>query len=124
MKFVVKLLEEEGYAIDVIDGVDKLKNSLQRKTYDLILLDIMMPPKEDFSLRETHGGIITGKEVFYRIIREKAPQIPVIVITALSDQYELGARTREELEKDEQIRYYFIKPVDMEDLIGRIGEII
>ena len=46
----------------------------------LIILDIMMPHSGRFDRNETDSGMKSGL-VFYRRIRESAPDLPVIILT-------------------------------------------
>ncbi len=97
--FVIQGLESEGYqATHKIDGLAGLDTALNA-SFDLILLDIMLPGK-------------SGTEIV-QIIREKGIKTPVIMLTAkseLSDKllgFSLGADD------------YLAKPFFMEELIAR-----
>ena len=50
----------------------------------LLILDIMMPPGEAFTLEETENGLRSGV-LFYDVIRKKKPALPVILLTNISD---------------------------------------
>jgi len=64
-------LVNEGYNVDsVYDGKDAIE-SLKRKTYDVLLLDLEM--------REVHG------EKVLSFVKENQPSVQVIVLTAKSD---------------------------------------
>ena len=61
-------LSEEGYKVDwVADGRQALAYN-QNYTYDLVLLDIMLPYIDGFEVAEQ--------------IRKKDPQIPILILTA------------------------------------------
>ena len=96
-------LEKEGFKVDwVLDGETALEK-VNRSLYDLIILDIMLPK-------------IDGIEVCRRI-RERTKDIPVIMLTALSDEktkitsFNYGADD------------YLTKPFSIRELIARIGAI-
>src|SRR3954471_4946936 len=66
---VTKALEKYGFTVETaVDGVDALRK-LDRATYDLMVLDVMMPRLDGF------GGI-------EKISGEKAPK--VLIMTAAS----------------------------------------
>lgn len=65
------ILEKEDYQVEEAeDGIQTLEMIEEKKDFDLIILDIMMPGKN-------------GKEVLKEI--RKTSQIPVIMLTALGD---------------------------------------
>jgi len=65
--FVKEALELEGMKVDVaFDGVEGLKN-FEKKSYDLVLLDLEMPK-------------MNGEELL-RIIRKENPYIDIIIYT-------------------------------------------
>ena len=99
-------LKHEGYQVAV--AFDSMQALSQAKEFwpDLILLDIMMPM----------GG---GIEALRRLKQStKTFPIPVIVITAKEDQE--TKTTAEGL----GISGYFTKPVQMDELISQIKEVL
>jgi DNA-binding response OmpR family regulator len=101
---LVDYLEAEGFDVKLCkDGVAALK-SFQNNTYDLCLLDVMMPHLDGFALAQE--------------IRIKDKEIPLIFITAktLKEEklkgYGLGADD------------YITKPFDEEELLCKIKAII
>ena len=54
------------------------------KQLDLLILDIMMPPGTSFDHEETQMGLRTGV-FFYERIRQKAPDLPIIILTNVGD---------------------------------------
>ena len=93
-------LSEEGYKVDwVADGRQALV-SHQNNTYDLVLLDIMLPYIDGFEVAEQ--------------IRKKDPQIPILILTArtsASDKVkglEAGADD------------YLAKPFHLQELLLRV----
>src|SRR3954471_20500074 len=81
--FMARALEAEGFAVDAADnGTDGLERAL-RGTYDLVILDLLLPSLDGFSvMRELH---------------RRAPDVPVVIVSARSDLptklrgFELGA---------------------------------
>lgn len=97
-------LETEGFNVKLCkDGEHGLK-AFQSGTFDLCLLDVMMPKRDGFSLA--------------RDIRSRDKNIPIIFITARSLKedklkgYGLGADD------------YIIKPFDEEELLWKIKAVI
>ncbi len=99
-KIITKKLTSEGYAVDsCFDGQTALDYIVSTE-YDVIILDIMMPKQDGFSVLKT--------------MRSKCIQAPVIFLTArdaVSDRVkglDLGAND------------YLIKPFSFEELMARI----
>lgn len=100
---VVKLLEEEGFIVDIaesgIEGIEKLKD----KTYDFILLDYKMPS-------------MNGIEVL-KVINSIKPNIPVIMLTMIAD--------KEIIEKaiGNDVFDYILKPIQVYQIIAVANKI-
>lgn len=100
LDILVDLLSEY-HVIDVLDGASALE-VLEEQKADLILLDIMMPQMDGF-------------EVCSRVLsNEKTKNIPVIFITAMSDEesieraYDIGGKD------------YVTKPFKPKELLARV----
>ena len=104
IKIAMNMLKEESYLIDSADNgfdcIDKIKN----KSYDLILLDIIMPD-------------IDGYETCKKI-KEISPVMPVIMLTGLTDN--------ESLQKsfDSGAIDYIRKPFNQIELLSRLKNIL
>ncbi len=95
--------EFEGYEIEEAeDGMDAIKKC-RESTYDLIIMDVMMPKLDGFS---------AVKEI------KKIADIPVIMLSARSEEYdklfgfELG------------IDDYVVKPFSPKEVMARVGAVI
>lgn len=103
--FVVQdILKEEGFRVHLCkDGKEGLMQ-FNKETYDLCLLDVMMPKKDGFSLAED--------------IRKVNTEVPIIFLTArgLPEDKIKGLR----LGADD----YITKPFSSEELILRIKNIL
>ena len=93
-----------GYFVDTAkDGMEGLNKALNN-TYDLILLDVMMPKKDGFTLAQE--------------IRQANAEIPIIFLTAktlkedILEGFKIGADD------------YITKPFSMEELVFRIEAIL
>ena len=97
-------LEQEGYAVDVaFDGEDGY-NAAWADEYDAIILDVMMPRKDGFTLA--------------RDIRAINTMVPIIFLTAKTEKgdvlhgFEVGADD------------YVTKPFSLDELLARIEAIL
>lgn len=94
------ILKHKGYVTEAVDnGIDALEY-LQMESYDLVLLDIMMPG-------------MNGLEVLKRI-REEGNRIPVLLLTARSQLEDKVSGFRTGADD------YLTKPFAMEELLVRI----
>lgn len=96
-------LEADGYQVDLAsDGLEGMKQ-FQKGSYQLILLDVMMPQIDGYAVLE--------------MIRQTS-NIPVMMITAMEkDEDQMKAF-------DLQVDDYIIKPFTMELVLRRIGAIL
>ena len=104
-KILLEYLEAKNYNVSLaIDGEDGFKKFLENQEWDVVLLDVMMPKKDGFSLA--------------RDIRKVNQDIPIIFLTAKSQKdniikaFNLGADD------------YLTKPFSIEELIARIRAIM
>ncbi len=102
--FLTKGLRQEGHVVDAVSqGLDGL-SMIQTRTYDLVLLDLMLPD-------------IHGFEILKRI-KQRADAPPVIILSALGS---VDSRVHGlELGADD----YMTKPISFTELCGRIGAIM
>lgn len=102
--FISKGLEEEGYAIDVAYDGRKGLDLLKEFTYDLVLLDLMIPE-------------ISGLELL-KIIRSWGNNTPVLIITAKN--------SKEDVVKglDTGSDDYLTKPFSFDELLARIRALL
>lgn len=102
--FISRGLQEEGYVVDIApDGKIGLQN-INETTYDIILLDLMIPE-------------IDGLEVLKRI-RANGMDTPVLIITAKS--------SKEDVVKglDTGSDDYLTKPFSFDELLARIRALL
>ena len=96
-------LQEAGYEVDVAnDGVEAI-DIFSNSQFDLILLDIMLPKIDGFTLCE--------------LIRKQS-QVPIIMLTALNGEEEQIKRL------DLQVDDYITKPFSMPVLIRKIAAVL
>ena len=82
MQYYERALRRRHFAVESCSDVDAALRRLNNRAAppDLIVLDVMMPPGETFTMEETEEGVITGV-LLYKHIRERLPDIPIIVLT-------------------------------------------
>jgi two-component system copper resistance phosphate regulon response regulator CusR len=98
--FLSRALEAEGFAVDGADnGPDGLERAV-RGTYDLVILDLLLPRLDGLSvLRELH---------------RRRPDLPVVIVSARSDLptklrgFQFGAND------------YLAKPFAVDELLARV----
>lgn len=102
-RFIELELKHEDYNVDIEyggrTGLDKALN----KSYDLIILDLMLPN-------------INGLEICRQIRQEQST--PIIIITAKGETYDKVAGL------DYGADDYIVKPFDIEELLARIRAIL
>ena len=96
-------LEREGYEITTADTGDSGIKAFKRENPDLVLLDIMLPETDGFSV--------------CRQIRESS-RTPIIMLTAKSETFDkiMGL----ELGADD----YIVKPFEMREVLARISAVL
>lgn len=97
-------LVDDGHPVDWVQRLDAAQSALAGVSYDLVLLDLMLPD---------------GKGIpFLKRLRSRGDQMPVIILTALdqvSDRIEgLNAGADD----------YLVKPFDLAELSARIGSVV
>src|SRR3954447_13370555 len=98
-----RLLSAAGYAVERASSVDAARDAIDRQPPDVILLDVMLPGEDGFSI--------------CRRLKDDASTrlTPVILVTALSDR-ESRIEGRRAGADD-----FLTKPVDSQELIARVG---
>lgn len=94
-------LTEEGYTVDWVTDGKKALTKINELTYDLIILDVMLPYVDGFEVAEK--------------VREKFPQLPILFLTART-----GVRDKIkglEIGADD----YLTKPFHLKELLLRVN---
>lgn len=103
--FVRQGLAEEGHAVELAaDGAEALELLLADPTYDLVVLDLMLPRRDGFAV--------------LKALREHENQAPVLILTArdgISDKV-----TGLDLGADD----YLTKPFAFEELLARVRALL
>ncbi len=101
------LLEYEGFKIHSADSVEKGIEMIPEISPGVILLDVMFPEKK------TRGFEATGE------IKEKYPDLPIFVITAINREYAFDF-TKDDIKAEE----FLNKPVDINKLVKLINKYV
>lgn len=92
---LVDLLEGEGLRVtaagDAATALELLSDP--KRHFDGVLLDIIMPPFNLYTLDETEGGISTGWRLLEDMRRQR-PALPVVVVTVIQMKDSSGIRAR------------------------------
>src|ERR1700676_4016963 len=67
-RFVAKGLREESYAVDIATNGDEALYQAEINTYDLIVLDVMIPGRDGFAV--------------CRELRKSGQRVPILMLTA------------------------------------------
>ena len=97
-------LESDGFVVDVAKDGEEGSYLARTNKYDLMILDLVLPKKE-------------GKEVL-REIRSKGENLPVLVLSALTDPKDKIALL--EIGADD----YMIKPFSYGELLARVRALL
>ncbi|MBA7609277.1 Alkaline phosphatase synthesis transcriptional regulatory protein PhoP [subsurface metagenome] len=114
LKVLKKVLESKSYqVIPALDGEEGLRKVVEEKP-DLIILDVIMPGRNGFDIcRE-----LKTNEKYYFFSR-----IPVLMLTVYPDEKEkahLSMREGMTMEAED----YIHKPIDPEELLRRVEELL
>lgn len=96
-------LSKKGFQVDAVSNGDEAEFAVNKKVYDIIILDIMMPGQD-------------GLQVCRKI--RKKYDVPVIFLTALNQEYDIV--NGYEVGADE----YITKPVSMPVLEAKVNALI
>ena len=96
-------LSKKGFQVDAVSNGDEAEYAVNKKVYDIIILDIMMPGQD-------------GLQVCKKI--RKKYDVPVIFLTALNHEYDIV--NGYEVGADE----YITKPVSMPVLEAKVNALI
>jgi two-component system response regulator ChvI len=102
-------LEEKGFKVDSFNDPTLALWNYKVGIYNLLILDIKMPKMNGFEL--------------FREIRKVDSKVKVCFLTALSELHDYKA-FRKEVSPKRGERYYIQKPIENQEIIKRVTEII
>ena len=99
-----KVLVKNGYSVDGVSNGKEALEALDKKYFDIIISDIMMPEMDGYEL--------------VRSLREAGNNIPVMMITAKDafDDMETGFSSGSD--------DYMVKPVNVNEMVLRVGALL
>jgi signal transduction histidine kinase/CheY-like chemotaxis protein len=104
-KLAVKILEKQGYRIDIVENGNEAIKALGKTGYDLVLMDLQMPEL---------GGLEATRTIRSQLSQVKNHQVPIIAMTAHA--------MKEDKDKCLEVGMngYVSKPIDKEKLFQEI----
>ena len=115
MKSKFEMLKINSINVIAEHNIKKVENRIKEiiNDIDLILLDIIMPPRNYFSLEETNGGTSTGI-VLLKKIRENFKDIPIIIVSIQR------IASLDEILERYNVSGYVKKPYNVNELVEQI----
>jgi CheY-like chemotaxis protein len=111
-------LRDQNIEVDLALDGDEAIDRLQKSKYDLLVLDIMLPPGENIG--EDVEPRKAGAILLYRIRQNEipnmrtAPNVPVVVLTAVTDQ-----KLSEDV-KQLKVNEVFQKPAPFDEVTDKL----
>jgi DNA-binding response OmpR family regulator len=103
------VLERNNFKVDTYTEPLQAVKNFKLDTYNLLILDIKMPQMNGFEL--------------YKELIKMDKNIKVCFLTALSELHEYDIFKKEVFPKSGQ-RYYIQKPIENDEILERVNEII
>jgi len=103
-RFVAKGLREQAYAVDVVANGEGALEQVSVNTYDLVILDVMIPPPDGFEV--------------CRRLRKSGVRVPILMLTArdTTDDRVRGLDTGAD--------DYLTKPFEFRELLARLRALL
>lgn len=90
LRSFVKEFEENGIDVIKVKKIDDIDATLQnedKNSLTMIILDIAMPPKENISIRDARGGVITGQIILEELLKnDNVSCVKKVVFTQVEDE--------------------------------------
>ncbi len=115
-------LQDQGCEVDLATDGDQALARLQQQSYDLVVLDIMLPPGE--KMGENVEPRKTGEVLLRRLRAGKLPDlktaanVPVVVLTAVTDQ-----KLSDKIQALD-VAHIFQKPASFAEVTDRILDLL
>lgn len=86
MSYYLQDLRDAGFEVTAAPGTDEALTILDKDhTFDLAIIDIMMPPGETFASDDVARGMRTGILLAQRICK-KWPDLPLVILSNIKDE--------------------------------------
>lgn len=109
---VARYLRSEGYAVDVAADPDAGLKCLNQRLPDALVLDVMFPENP-----------VAGFELA-RAIRRSRPDLPILMLTAVNQQFPLGFSGKDIDPKWLPVTVFLEKPVDFRLLSEHVRRLV
>ncbi|MBL8892616.1 MAG: hypothetical protein JNL67_21750 [Planctomycetaceae bacterium] len=83
MSFYSLELQEHGFDVTRCSSVDEAITALVSDVFEMAIIDIMMPPGDEFTDQDTNYGMATGT-LLARKIKQQYPKLKIIVLSNLT----------------------------------------
>lgn len=127
MAYYIAALEENGFEVVPATGPDEGLAELDTGAFfDLVVLDVMMPPGRSFTPDETALGLRTGLVLAERIHKEHN-DLPVVILSNAVPSQTAGPfeRAYEDLLERGVVRQILFKPDNTPfELVERLKEVV
>jgi CheY-like chemotaxis protein len=115
-------LNDAGVKVDLAKDGDEAFERLQKGKYDLIVLDVMLPPGNKIGKQvepRKAGGILLEMIRKNQIPNmQTAPNVPVAILTAVTDQ------KLADIVKELEVREVFEKPALFDEVTGKLMRLL
>jgi CheY-like chemotaxis protein len=110
-------LEDEGYSVTFAIGPGEAMEWLHKKSFELIILDLLMPPRE---LDSEADPVETGLKLYQEIRQqEKFKKIPIIFLSVVRDLEVIAQLTEEERTNGHELKR-LAKPALPSDVVSLV----
>jgi len=109
------VLRKEGHEVQIELDTDDAMQSMQKKTPDLAVLDVMFP--EDIS-----AGFELAR--FMRHESEHLKKIPILMLTAINTKFPLGFGPKDIDDDWLPVTEFLEKPVDFDILVNKVSKLL
>jgi len=109
------VLRNEGHEVQIELDTDDAVQSMQKKTPDLAVLDVMFP--EDIS-----AGFELAR--FMRHESDQLKTIPILMLTAINTKFPLGFGPKDIDDDWLPVTDFLEKPVDFDVLVNKVSKLL
>lgn len=109
------VLSKEGYAVHVELDIDNAIKSMENKTPDLAILDVMFP--EDAS-----AGFGLARKMRHEI--DNLKNVPILMLTAINTKFPLGFGPKDIDDNWMPVTDFLEKPVDFDVLRDKVAKLL
>ena len=119
MQLYVEELVDRGHDVLFQDNVDSALATIRdpAERFDLVVLDISMPPGTEYKFEDTVGGTRTGLAL-YDTIRSVRPELKILALTNVSDPRVAEHFRRADDHLCRLVRKPEFLPIQFADLVG------